>query len=1475
MRIAVLGPLEVRDDRGAPVEIPGAKERLLLAVLASDAGRVVSTDRITEALWNGDAPPSARKSLQAHLVRLRTALEPDRPRGSTGRYVVRRGAGYALALDREQLDALRFGELTALGRARLGSGDADDAVRVLTRAVDLWRGEPYADWPDADFATAERRRLTEVRASAVGALLEARLAAGQHAAVVPELERLVVEEPLREDWWRFLVLALYRSGRQADALAAGRRARAVLAEELGADPGPALREMESAVLAQDPGLDAPPPRAVRPAAVPPPLASTSARCPYLGLAAYQPADAGLFHGRRRLVDQLVARLVDLPFLVVSGLSGAGKSSVVRAGLVPALARGAVGGSEAWHPVVLTPGRTPVDALAPLTGEDPPEVPVLLVCDQTEELWAPGIDEAERRTFLDTVLGLLDDGIVARCVAVVRGDHVGRLAEHPGLVDRLAGALVLVPPLSDPELREVVQEPAAAVGLTVEPELLDAVVADVLGRAGALPLLSTALVGTWERRRGQVLTLAGYLEAGGVSGALARSAETAYGSLDAGGREAARRLLVRLADVDEQGALVRRRVPLAELDVDADPALRRVVETFVARRLLSVDGTSVEVTHEALLSAWPRLARWLEDDATGRSVRRHLAPTALEWEERGRPRDELYRGARLAGALDWAAGADADLSPVERHFLEAARTEAEAELRDARRRADREADGRRRTRRLAAGLAAGMVAALVATALAVRSSQDAQEASRDTRQASREADAGRLATLAATTDLADLSLLLAAEAVRLADLPETRSALLGAVVGYGRMVRVASVPGPVTGIVADADANVLVTQADDVYTWDEGSREPERVSRRQEWSGWFDQDASPTQPLVVGGGWWPGESLPSVRVRSADGEVRTLSSGSELDGVPLAVSFLEDGSGVVAVLEDPLPVVVLPGEPLPENPDPPAWRVVRLDMTDGARSETDIGGALEGEGALLVADIDERGRTAVVADLGSPPSAEIVDVLGGGRTPVRPPAQVGGTLGVRALPDGAAQMWTDGEVTLYGPGGRIRQGLDTGSGRVRDVVVSPDGSWAATVGAGGSIVLWDVDPQSGLWIFREELVGHAGDVSDAEVSADGDRLLTAGEDGRVVEWDARPDAGFGRAVPGLTNRVLTSPPAVVVPGRLVVAATMPADARAADPTGVDQVPVTATILDPTSGDVVAEIAAGTASPGADQPPVVSVSPDRRRIAVRSGTAMTVVDVATRRPVSRYAPQPAPAPDGTSLAVFDGCLAWSPDSSQVLVCTAETDGPAVTAVDARTGTEVRSTAMPFPLDVMAPSRDHRLVAAVYASEGVVLVLDARTLELRRTVTTDFADTPASHVSFAPDGSRIAVSGPGGLVLVDTRTWEEMPAPAPLTGLIRQAEWFDDSRTLAVVAEDGAVHLFDADQGLARRLPLPDTVGTSDADVSLLPGISDELVVLRGDGVGRRYPLDPATWSARACALAGRQLTEEEWASYLPGRPYEPLC
>src|SRR5215210_2379412 len=326
MQIAVLGPLEVSSDDDAPIAVPGAKERLLLALLTSEAPGVVSTDRIEDVLWNGSRPVSARKSLQIHLVHLRSALEPGRPPGSAGRHVVRRGSGYALAVGREDVDASRLVDLVARGRARLAAGDPGEAARMLSAALALWRGEPYGDWPDLPFADAERRRLAEIRRGAITALLEARLALGEHAEVAAETERLVTGEPLQEEWWRLLVLALYRTGRQGDALTAAARARTVLVEQLGADPGPRLRAMEAAVLAQDPSLDLRPTDPPAPARSRPPDVAT---CPYKGLASYQSADAGLFRGRGRVVNRLVGRLVDAPLLVVSGSSGAGKSSVVR------------------------------------------------------------------------------------------------------------------------------------------------------------------------------------------------------------------------------------------------------------------------------------------------------------------------------------------------------------------------------------------------------------------------------------------------------------------------------------------------------------------------------------------------------------------------------------------------------------------------------------------------------------------------------------------------------------------------------------------------------------------------------------------------------------------------------------------------------------------------------------------------------------------------------------------------------------------------------------------------------------------------------------------------------------------------------------------------------------------------------------------------------------------------------------------
>jgi DNA-binding SARP family transcriptional activator/WD40 repeat protein len=1468
MRIAVLGPLEVLADDGNRVAVPGAKERLLLAVLTAGVPDAVSTDRILQALWNGDRPATARRSLQVHLVHLRTALEPDRPRGSTGRLVVRRGAGYALAADREDVDALVVADLAARGRARLAAGDPGQAAQMLTEALALWRGEPYADWPDAPFAETERRRLTEVRAAALTALLEARLALGEHADLVPELERLVAEDPLQEEWWRLLVLALYRSGRQGNALAAARRARRVLASELGTDPGPRLQSVEAAVLAHDSELDYTGTGTALSESPRPP--SDVAVCPYKGLATYQAADSRLFHGRDRLVNRLLARLVDAPLFVVSGPSGAGKSSVVRAGLVPALTAGVLPGSEGWRAVVLTPGRRPVDVLTELTGDTAPDVPVLLVCDQFEELWAPGVEPAERTAFLDTVLGLLDDGVVVRCVAVVRGDHVDRLAEHAGVAERLEGALILVPPPTDAELREIVLGPADTAGLIVEPELLDTVVADVTGRPGALPLLSTALVGTWERRRGDRLTLAGYLEAGGVAGALARSAEAAYAALHEPAQQAARRLLVRLADVDDGGALVRRRVPLDELDLRDGPR-RTVVDTLVERRLLAIGDDRLEVAHEALLTAWPRLAGWLEDDAAGRAIRRHLAPAALEWHRRGRPDEELYRGPRLVAALDWAGGAGDGLTLLEREFLEASRRAADAELTAARQRADRETAARHRTRRLAAGLAGVLVVALVAAFLAVRAQRSAVRASVT-------ADANRLAALSTTASSLDVAMLLAAQAQRLADTPETRDALLGALTEHGRAERVVAFPGDLRmAALARGGRTLFLGAGGQVVTWQVGSAGDRQVAFDipDDWGALLNVAASPIEDAVMGAG----ETFDGVhwlRMIYPDGTSRLLRQGDEVGGLPIGSRFDEDGSRVDLMVS----------EPDPDDPEHRArWTLTDVDTQDGTSRPTGIGGTYPAPFDELGVDFAHDGSSAVLSSDDASVPAIMIDLTDGRQTRTPVQDRPGTPSEFRSVGTGAAQLWEDGGITLVDRDGTVRQQLDVHQEQVRDVVTAPDGTWGVTVGDGPLAILWDIDPRSGRWSQRERLTGHGGDILEAEVAPDGGRLITISADHTIITWDMGPDGGFGESYPALSGRWIAARPQAV-PDGLVVAPTRPgafdtAD-RGANP-GPDTMSVSASFLDAATGVLVEEVEVGDTIHGAVAGGSVAVSPDRSMVAVTWTLGTTVLDTRTHEVVTKIVLPPNGAVGNDRVpvpATVVWSAGWTPDGSTLLLGAernlVEMTGGYLVPVDTTTWEVGAPIEIGGSASAIAASPDGTLLAMAVRAAGGIVILDARTLEVLRRAPLA-TDDVLQDLSFSADGRWLAGGGGRGVVHVfDTGTWESASSSVTVHDhWLMQVEWLGDGRTIATTGADGTVSLFDVERGLARTRPLPGSGEPGSSYAHLLPGPTDEIVVLRGDRSGWRYPLEPSVWLHEACAIAGRDLTTGEWDRYLPGRDYQHTC
>jgi DNA-binding SARP family transcriptional activator len=256
MKFCVLGPLQAYAD-GHSVLVGGGRQRALLLVHADE---VVSRERLIEELWAGKPPPGGSQSLDAYLSRLRRAF---REAGADD-VLATRAPGYVLQA--EETDARRFEALAAEGREALAAGDAGRAAPVLAEALALWRGAAYAEVADEPWARAEAGRLDGLRLSAIEDRIEAELALGRHAALVPELELLVSREPTRERLAGQLMLALYRSGRQADALAVYRAVRRSLVEELGIEPGPELRRLEAAVLAQDPALDLP----AKPALDPPP-----------------------------------------------------------------------------------------------------------------------------------------------------------------------------------------------------------------------------------------------------------------------------------------------------------------------------------------------------------------------------------------------------------------------------------------------------------------------------------------------------------------------------------------------------------------------------------------------------------------------------------------------------------------------------------------------------------------------------------------------------------------------------------------------------------------------------------------------------------------------------------------------------------------------------------------------------------------------------------------------------------------------------------------------------------------------------------------------------------------------------------------------------------------------------------------------------------------------------------------------------
>jgi len=405
---------------------------------------------------------------------------------------------------------------------------------------------------------------------------------------------------------------------------------------------------------------------------PPDSALRAEECPYKGLAAYQPEDARYFCGREAMTDELIRRLQLHDVLVVGGPSGSGKSSLVRAGLIPALRAGCLPGSDQWKIQLLTPGADPIERLEPLIKPDI-QTQTLWIVDQFEELFTL-VTPSVRAQFINQLAAITDRvDCPGKIVIVVRADFYAECARETWLARRISNNQVLVGPLSASELRQAIAEPARRSGYFLERGLIEAILEQAGSEAGALPLVAHSLVETWVRRDGNTLTLAGFQAAGGVVGAISQSADAAYQhQLDDAGRQQARRLMLRLVVPGRSSPDTRRVLSRSDI-ASTDPAQAidpSVIRVLTDARLLSIDDQSVQIAHEALLHRWPRLRDWIEESREDLWVRQKISRAANDWETEHRDPDFLYRGTPLLTAQEWFEHNPGLLSPLEQAFLEA-------------------------------------------------------------------------------------------------------------------------------------------------------------------------------------------------------------------------------------------------------------------------------------------------------------------------------------------------------------------------------------------------------------------------------------------------------------------------------------------------------------------------------------------------------------------------------------------------------------------------------------------------------------------------------------------------------------------------------------------------------------------------------------------------------------------------------------